>query len=65
MTTQKRDQDSNPMGLANDNPILDTRSYIIDFDNSDQTELTTNMIAKSLYCNVTLMATNMFYWRRS
>jgi hypothetical protein len=27
VTAQKRDRDGNPIGLANDNPILDTRSY--------------------------------------
>jgi hypothetical protein len=49
VTARKRDQDGNPIGHANDNPILDTRSYIIDFDDGDQTELTANMIAESLY----------------
>jgi hypothetical protein len=49
MTARKRDRDGNPVGRANDNPILDTRSYIVDFDGGDQTELTANMIAESLY----------------
>jgi hypothetical protein len=49
VTSRKRDRDGNPVGRANDNPILDTRSYIIDFDDGDQTELTANMIAESLY----------------
>jgi hypothetical protein len=35
MTVRKRDQDGNPLGHANDNPILDTRSYIIDFDDGN------------------------------
>jgi hypothetical protein len=49
VTARKRDQDGNPVGRANDNPILDTRSYIADFDDGDQTELTVNMIAESFY----------------
>jgi hypothetical protein len=49
VTARKRDQDGNPVGHANDNPILDTRSYIVNFDDGDQTELTANMIAESLY----------------
>jgi hypothetical protein len=49
VTARKRDRDGNPIGHANDNPILDTRSYIVDFDDSDQTELTTNKIAESLH----------------
>jgi hypothetical protein len=49
VTARKRDWDGSPVGCANDNPILDTRSYIINFDDGDQTELTANMIAESLY----------------
>ncbi len=49
VTVRKRDWDGNPVGRANDNPILDTRSYIFNFDDSDQTELTANVIAESLY----------------
>ncbi len=44
-----RDRDGNPVGRANDNPILDTRSYIINFDDGDQTKLTANIIAESIY----------------
>ena len=46
---RKRDRDGNPIGLANSNPTLDPRSYIVHFDDGDQTELTANMIAESLY----------------
>ncbi len=49
VTVRKCDWDGNPIGHANDNPIFDTRSYIVDFDDGDQTELTVNMIAESLY----------------
>jgi hypothetical protein len=49
VTARKRDRDGNPVGRANDNPIFDTRSYIVNFDDGDQTELTANMIAESLY----------------
>jgi hypothetical protein len=49
VTARKRDWDGNPIGHANDNPILDTRSYIVNFDDGDQIELTANMIAESLY----------------
>ncbi len=45
VTTCKSDRDSNSVGLANSNPILDTRFYIIDFNNGDQTKLTANLIA--------------------
>jgi hypothetical protein len=67
VTARKRDRDGKPVGHANDNPILDTRSYIVNFDDGDQTELTANMIAESLYsrCDpVTPTATNMSCWRR-
>jgi hypothetical protein len=37
------------MGRAHSNPILDTRIYNIEFDDGDVTELTTNLIAESIY----------------
>jgi hypothetical protein len=49
VTARKYDRDSNPIGHANNNPILDTRSYIVDFDDGDQNKLIANMIAESLY----------------
>ena len=41
--------DGNPVGRSHTNPILDTRSYIVEFDDNDQTELTTNLIAELMY----------------
>jgi hypothetical protein len=39
-----------PAGLANDNPILDTREYVVQFDDgSKEIELNANAIAESLY----------------
>ncbi len=49
MTKHKRDDNGNPIGRANDNPILDTREYIVKFDDGDVTELTANLIAESMY----------------
>jgi hypothetical protein len=49
VTARKCNWDGNPIWHANDNPILDTRSYIVDFDDGNQTELAANVIAESLY----------------
>jgi hypothetical protein len=49
VTVPKCNQDGNPIGHANGNPILDTRSYIVNLDDGKQTELTANMITESLY----------------
>jgi hypothetical protein len=49
VSARKPDRNGNPVGLANSNPILDTRTYIIDFDDGDQTQLTANLIAESLF----------------
>ncbi len=53
MTKCKQDDNGNPTGRASDNPILDTREYIVKFDDGDVNELTANLIAKSMYtqCN--------------
>jgi hypothetical protein len=49
VTARKRNRDSNTIGPANVKQNIDTRSYIVNFDNGNQTELTANMIAESLY----------------
>jgi hypothetical protein len=49
VTAQKGEKYGNPIGLANDNPLLDNQSHIINFDDVDHTKLTANMIAESLY----------------
>jgi hypothetical protein len=49
VASRKRDADGNPIGLANDNRILDTREYVIQLDDGDQAELNVNLIAESMY----------------
>ena len=49
IASRKRDANGDPTGLSNDNSILDTREYVVQFDDSDSTELTANMIAESMY----------------
>jgi hypothetical protein len=46
---RKRDADGNPKGRANANPVLDTRTYDVEFDDGDVTEFTANMIAQAMY----------------
>ena len=40
-----RDNDDNVIGRANENPILDTQGYIVEFEDGDQAELAANTIA--------------------
>ena len=49
IASQKRDADGHPIGLSNDNWILDTRKYVVQFDDGNFTELTANKIAESVY----------------
>ena len=50
VTSRKRNADGLPAGLANDNPILDTHEYVVQFDDgNDEIELNANAIAESLY----------------
>jgi hypothetical protein len=53
VTSQKRDKDGSPIGLANPNPILDTREYTFTFNNGDETVLNANLISEAMYvqCN--------------
>jgi hypothetical protein len=47
--SRKRDADGNTVGRANGNPILDTRTYNVEFDDGTITELTANKIAECMY----------------
>ena len=49
VTKRLRDADGNPIGRANENPILDTREYVVEFDDGTQAELAANVIAQSMY----------------
>ena len=45
---RKRDHEGNAKGRANVNPILDTREFIVEFENGEVDELTANRIAQSM-----------------
>ena len=45
IVSRKRDTDGNPIGRAHSNPVLDTRLYLVEFEDGDVTELTANEIA--------------------
>ena len=49
MTKRARDSDGNPLGTAHDNPILDTRQYIVQFNSGDEAKLAANVIATNMY----------------
>lgn len=50
-TVVKRSVDENgkPSGKSNDNPILDTRTYEVEFDDGEVLEYAANVIAENLY----------------
>ena len=37
------------MSCANENPILDTRGYVVEFEDGEQAELAANTIYQSMY----------------
>ena len=45
---RSRDNDGNPIGRANDNPILDTCEYVVEFEDGHEAELAANVIAQSM-----------------
>ena len=49
MLKRARDNDDNFIGCANENPILDTRRYVVEFEDGEQAELAANTIAQSMY----------------
>ena len=49
VTKRARDSNSNPLGTDDTNPILDTRQYIVEFDDGYEAELAANVIATNMY----------------
>ena len=45
----KKDAYGNDIGRSNDNPILDTREYSVEFDDEEVIKLTANVIADSMF----------------
>ena len=46
---RKTDHHGNPKGTANPNPILDTRTYEVEFPDGEVTEVAANIIAQNMY----------------
>ena len=46
------DDNNQPIGTSNDNPILDTRAYVVDFIDGGQQVLTANIIAENILSQV-------------
>ena len=52
VTKRLRDANGIPIGTANDNPILDTRVYEVEFMDGHKTSLAANAIAENLFAQV-------------
>ena len=46
------DSDGNPLGRASELPLLDSRRYVVEFDDGDEMELTANVIAERMYASI-------------
>ncbi len=49
VTKRLRDADGRPIGTANDNPLLDTREYAVEFRDGHVESVSANLIAQNLY----------------
>ena len=47
-----KDKDGRPIGIATDNPILDTRMYKVEYTDGYKTSMTANAIARNLFSQV-------------
>jgi hypothetical protein len=52
VTKRLRDKDGIPIGTANDNPILDTRMYEVEYLDGHKASLAANTIAQNLFAQV-------------
>ena len=49
VTKRACDSNGNPLGTANNNPIIDNRQYIVEFSDGDEANLAANVIATNMY----------------
>ena len=52
VTKRLRDKDGKPIGTANDNPILDTRMYEVEYLDGHKVALSANVIAENMFAQV-------------
>jgi hypothetical protein len=52
VTKRLRDKDGLPIGKANDNPILDTRMYQVEYSDGHKASLAANAIAENMFAQV-------------
>ena len=58
----KRNNDGNPMGNVNVNPIIDSQQYEVQFEDREVTGVTANDISKTIYdVQCDRKETDMFY----
>jgi hypothetical protein len=48
----KRDSDGKPVGSSNPNPILDTREYVVCFEDGTEDAYTANLIVECIYSQI-------------
>mgnify|MGYP003334491099 CR=1 FL=1 len=49
---RRKDKEGNPVGIANNNPILDTREYVVEFMDGHEETMAANLIAEHLFSQV-------------
>ena len=52
VTKRLKDVNGLPIGLANENPILDTRMYEVQYLDGEKASLATNTIAENLFAQI-------------
>ena len=52
VTKWLHDKDGHPIGMANDNPMLDTHEYEVEFLNGNHESLSANIIAQHIFSQV-------------
>ncbi|KAI2502124.1 Reverse transcriptase (RNA-dependent DNA polymerase) [Fragilaria crotonensis] len=50
--SRKRDHDGKPIGSSNPNPLLDSREYLVCFEDGTEETYTANLIAECLYSQI-------------
>ena len=52
VVSRRKDHNGNPIGRSSSNPVLDTRQYVVEFEDGAQEHYAANLIAENMYTQV-------------
>ena len=62
VTKRLRDKNGIPIGTSNDNPLLDSRIYEVEYNDGHKASLSANSIVQNMFAQVDDEGNRLYYW---